>query len=452
MRNTVKQRTTHRPYTPKIPDVGVGRRRLSIADYLASLVVLLLLPALFIPMIMTAGAQAELGLAAGTVAPGQRVTIVGEGFTPKSSGTLQVDGAQVARYNVSARGTFETRFRMPKSLTPGSHTLRARSGGTTLASLVMLSTALTLQGAPVSASPATAPPATPGPSSSFELALPPPVAIATQTPIATPTPLPTPVPVVTPAPVAIPPPAPAAPAPTAAPVPPPTPAPQTGVTRTFGPTATAAQLVAAISDNTVDTIYLTPGTYAVGKLEIVANRTRPVTVLAASGGVTFDGNSVPGTQSVFAEFRGAANITFAGFTVTDYGPLGTGVIVLTDGSHHITFTGLNMIGNRMTGGNDHLIYPAGYSAAVHDITIQNSTLDGASGGAVHIYHDPGAFNIRVLNNRITNNTWGIIAASVGSTVTASGNTFSGNDYNMLAYAGSTITASGNSPSNAVTPW
>ena len=177
-----------------------------------------------------------------------------------------------------------------------------------------------------------------------------------------------------------------------------------------------------------------------------------MTIRPESGGVVFNGNSVPGAQSVFAAFRGAANITFMGFTVTNYGPIGTGVIVLTDGAHHITFNGLTMTGNRMTGGNDHLIYPAGYTAAVHDITIQNSILDGAAGGAVHIYHEPGAVNIRVLNNRITNNTWGVIAAATGSTVTVAGNTFSGNKYNMISYPGTTISASGNAPSNFVTPW
>jgi len=124
--------------------------------------------------------------------------------------------------------------------------------------------------------------------------------------------------------------------------------------------------------------------------------------------------------------------------------------VLYNGAHHITLDALTMTGNRMTGGNDHLIYPAGHSAATHDVTISNSTLDGASGGAIHIYHDPGALNVRVLNNRITNSTWGIIAAATGATVIATGNTFSGNGYNMLAYPIATINASGNSPSDFVT--
>ena len=447
--------------------MGRNRDRITTADRIATLIVLLLVPALLVPMIVTVAAGPALRLADGPVVAGQRTKIVGEGFDARSAGTLELNDVQVARYNVSRRGTFEISIPVPKNLPPGSHTLTARSGGVSLASLVLLSATVSLQGTPAGASDADRARGTRAPSeiSGLEVGAATPVDLPTQTPSATPTPLPTPelfptpTPLPTPAPVIMPPPvfvwAPVATPPPilapAGPAAPPLLQPPIGVSRTFGPTVTAAELVAAISDNSLDTILLSPGTYRVGGLHISANRTRPVTVRPESTGVTFDGDSVPGTQSTFAWFSGAANITFAGFTVTDYGPIGTGVIVLTDGAHHITFDGLTMTGNRMTSSNDHLIYPAGYCCAVHDLTIQNSTLNGASGGAVHLYHAPGAYNVVVRNNQISNNLWGIIAAVSGGRVTATGNAFSGNGVNMIAYAGSIITASGNSPSDYVDP-
>ena len=253
--------------------MGGRRRRLTTADWFGTLIVLLLLPALCIPMLISAAAGPRIGLAAGDVVPGHRVTIAGERFQPKSSGTLEFAGVQVARYNVDRRGTFETSFRVPKNLPPGSHTLFARSGSITVASLVLISAAFAAQGAPVGASPVV--PAPSGPLDLAEVASATSIAMPTQSPLPTPVPLPTPeliptpVPLPTPAPVVTPVPVFVTPPPASTPTGPatgPAPPASAGVALTFGPSATAAQLVAAISDNSIDTIFLQPGTYHVGKL------------------------------------------------------------------------------------------------------------------------------------------------------------------------------------------
>lgn len=245
---------------------------------------------------------------------------------------------------------------------------------------------------------------------------------------------------------------------------PPTPA---STTRIFGPTVTATQLAAAIADNSLDTILLQPGTYHVGRLPtITAARTRLVTIRPESGTVVFDGDSVAGVQKLFLWFQGAANITFQDVTITDYAPLDTGVVIFTDGAHHITFDGVTMTGNRAPGTNDHLFYPAGYSAAPHDLVIKNSVLDGVEGGCVHLYHDPaddGYTTVLVENNDISHCGWGIINSIRHGLVTATGNRFSHIGENlrpdyppseMLSYDFAPyfakINASGNTPNDNVT--
>ncbi len=219
---------------------------------------------------------------------------------------------------------------------------------------------------------------------------------------------------------------------------------------------TGTQLKAAISDNSLDTILLQPGTYHVGRMDIFAARTRPVVVRPESSGVTFDGDSVAGVQKLFIWFNGAANITLQGVTITDYGPKDTGVIIFTDGAHDITLDGLTMTANRLTGDNDHLIYPAGYSAAGYNLTVKNSLLDGAGGGGcIHVYHPPGPLSVYVTNNQIRNCHWGIINAAEGSVVYATGNTFTGCTVNMLTYKtayNTELYASGNNPNNNVVLW
>ncbi len=196
-----------------------------------------------------------------------------------------------------------------------------------------------------------------------------------------------------------------------------------------------------------DTLYVRGGTYG-GEFMYwtkAGTASAPIWVKAYPGETpVFDGN---GTRQ-FIWFRdGAAHVYLDGLRVTDYAPSGTGVIIFTDGANNIVLTSMHMAGNSMGTHNDHLVYPA--SPGVHHITVRYSYLAGATGGAVHVYHDPGAQNIKVHNNTIENNLWGVIADS-GSTVEVYNNVFKGNEVNIRRTGGATVNAYGNSPSNKIT--
>jgi hypothetical protein len=452
---------------PRTPTEPTRRKALSLADRVATLIVILLVPALLVPVIMTAAAGPRLSVTAGTVAPGQRVTVEGERFTARSRGWIVVDGRRVARYTAGRSGTFEISFRMPRTLRPGStYTLYARSGGTSLASLV-LSVTLVAQSVPVSAADDLSP--------ADVIEGPPVAAVATPTPSPTPRPTPKPTPEPTPVPTPLPTPVPVAatppPAPAATPKPQPapaTPAPQppaaggpmvpggrvfylspggsdSGSGSASSPWRTLESASSKLKPG--DTLYLRGGTYTGEQMYWTSAGTaaKPIWVKAFPGeGVVFDGN---GTRQ-FIWFRdGASFVYLDGFRVTDYAPSGTGVIIFTDGAHDIVLTAMTMNGHHAPDNNDHLVYPA--SPNVRNITVRYSVLDGAAGGCVHVYHSPGAQGVKVHNNQLRNCTWGVIADS-GSTVDVYNNVFSGNDVNIRRTGGATVNAWGNSPSNKIT--
>jgi hypothetical protein len=195
-----------------------------------------------------------------------------------------------------------------------------------------------------------------------------------------------------------------------------------------------------------DTLYVRGGTYANQTLnwQVSGTASAPIWVKAYPGETpVFDGSST----RLFIWFRdGASHVYLDGLKVVGYGPSGTGVIIFTDGAHHIVLTGMTMSNFRMGGYNDHIIYPA--AAGVNNITVKYSYLAGASGGAVHLYHAPGAQQVRVQNNTIRDSYWGVIADS-GSSVEVSYNTFVNNTTNIRRTGGATVTAFGNSPNDTI---
>jgi hypothetical protein len=451
-----------------MPTPPARGKALSLADRIATAIVFLLVPALLVPVIMTAAAGPKLSVVAGTIAPGQRVTIEGERFNGRSNGWIVVDGRRVARYTAGRSGTIEISFRMPRTLRPGStYTLYARSGGTSIASLV-LSVTLAAQSVPVSASSDQLSPedVIEGPPL-VALATPTPVPTASPTPKPTPTPVPTPMP--TPVPVAATPPPPAATPAPQAPAPA-TPAPQPPPPAAGGPMVPGGRVLylspngsdsgsgsasspwrsleaASSKLKPGDTLYLRGGTYGGEQMywTTAGTAAKPIWVKAFPGeAVTFDGN---GTRQ-FIWFRDGASYVFLdGFRVTDYAPSGTGVIIFTDGAHDIVLNALTMSGHYAPDNNDHLVYPA--APNVRNITVRNSVLDGAEGGCVHLYHSPGPQAVKVHNNQIRNCTWGVIADS-GSTVDVYNNVFTGNTVNIRRTGGATVNAWGNSPNNNIT--
>jgi hypothetical protein len=195
-----------------------------------------------------------------------------------------------------------------------------------------------------------------------------------------------------------------------------------------------------------DTLYLRGGTYVGQGVQwtVSGSASAPIWIKAYPGErPVLDGN---GSVRQFLWFRGGAgHLVVDGLVVTRYRPSDSGVIIFTDGAHHITLQNLSASGNFGSSANEHIFYPA---ATTHDITIRYSYIAGASGGAVHMYHSPGAQRVKVYNNTIRDSYWGVIADS-GSTAEVYNNVFQNNSVNMYQTGGAKITAWGNSPNNTV---
>lgn len=191
-------------------------------------------------------------------------------------------------------------------------------------------------------------------------------------------------------------------------------------------------LLAALDDNTLDEIVVKNGTYTVAGASSkgptalwigakFADRTRPILVRAETkGGVMLSGagaNHWIGLSFI----EGAHDQTWDGFTFINAEPTQTGVIVFggTYGvlgpqwvaPHHITLRNIKIaasITSSYAGSGDHSIYIAdSASPGVHDILVENYTVDGAGGvnTALTMYHSaagfPNASNVTVRNIDVT---------------------------------------------------
>src|SRR5206468_11074118 len=68
--------------------VAPAPRPSKLRDWLATLPIVLLVPALVLPLVMTAAAGVSLKAVPGSASPGQRVAVVGDGFDSGESGSL----------------------------------------------------------------------------------------------------------------------------------------------------------------------------------------------------------------------------------------------------------------------------------------------------------------------------------------------------------------------------
>ena len=183
-------------------------------------------------------------------------------------------------------------------------------------------------------------------------------------------------------------------------------------------------LLDALDNNDISDIVVANGTYRVSPAGLqkadslwiddrFLDRTNPVTVRAETrGGVTFDGG---GTSSFGALtfVAGAHHQTWDGFTFANGAATDTGVVAFGgyDGlaaPHHITLRHLTFLGScrgRATtaSGNttDHAIYFSQSVGGVHDVVLEDITVDGSGylASAVHFFHsdsaNPNAWNVTV---------------------------------------------------------
>ena len=148
-----------------IPPAPARRRYL---DWLISLPVALLVPALILPFVPASAGAPQLAFA-GPVVPGTKVMLVGSGFPTEARIVFRWDGERVEWLDgvrTGADGAFEERVRIRATVTPGVHLLEAhRRYEDRSLSEVLLAVPVTVEPAPAdSASPTPTPSPSPSPS------------------------------------------------------------------------------------------------------------------------------------------------------------------------------------------------------------------------------------------------------------------------------------------------
>ena len=213
------------------PTAEVPRHRSRLRELLATLPILLLVPALALPLAGAAGRTPTLVVDPGSARAGATIQVTGDGFPKAASVRLTVAGGTLADVVVRGNG----RFRIDAAL-PGTLPLGPAKVAALLADAELVATTVTIVAASPSptSTPQPTPTATPAPA-----ATPAPTPTRTPAPTATPAPTPTatpaPTPTASPAPTATP-----APTPTATPAPTATPGPIQTATPAPTPTATPA--------------------------------------------------------------------------------------------------------------------------------------------------------------------------------------------------------------------
>ncbi len=101
-------------------------RHSMLRDRLATLPILLLGPALIVPMLITSAASPTLRVTPEEPAPGQDVTVKGVGFDRRMDGALLTDDDdEIATFRTDSRGRFTVRFTLPASFDVGDHDITA---------------------------------------------------------------------------------------------------------------------------------------------------------------------------------------------------------------------------------------------------------------------------------------------------------------------------------------
>jgi hypothetical protein len=401
-----------------IPTTAPRRRR--VRDWLATLPIILLVPALIIPMLSAqAGAVSPTLFVSGAAVAGGQITVYGDGMPKREWVQLRLDSAQLVTVRTTVGSTFTTNVTLPESTTPGVHVLSAsaetgRSGRKADSSLTGSETlaivTVSVGSGTVSPTPTPTPVPTPA-------ATPVPTATPLPTPVATPSPTPRPTPSPTPAPTPTPTPA-ATPAPTPAPTP--TPAPSGTSVRV----TSIAALLTNLANNSITEIVVANGIYHVSPATSLrtdslwigskfAGRTNHVTVRAETiGGVVLDGGGVGYAMSWLNFSEGSHDQTWQGFKFANGNAEQTGVIVFGGyagraPAHHITLKDMTVLASvsGTAGATAHAVYfSQAASGGTHDILFDRFTVDGSGGvdSALHFYSSgTGTYNVTVRNMYVT---------------------------------------------------
>jgi outer membrane biosynthesis protein TonB len=223
-----------------LPRQAVGGAGHSLAGWLATRTMAMLMPALVIPLLVASGAgqPATLVLDPSSGPAGSRIAVAGAHFSPGAAGQLLFDGSGsgMPRFHADFSGSFSLSFTVPTTTGRGVHSLDARPDERTRGSAAFVSAVISATFTVGTAGVAVLPqssggptpvptPAQATPSTRVPNPIPTPVSGSEATGVPAPIPPPVPPPAPTPVPASIPTPT---PRPTAVPTPVPTPAPSSG--------------------------------------------------------------------------------------------------------------------------------------------------------------------------------------------------------------------------------
>jgi hypothetical protein len=359
-------------------------RRSRLVDWIATLPLIALLPALMLIASVTSGSEASMATSPATTTAGGRVTINGTGFPRAERGYLAWDGSPTTTvYKARGNGRFSVTFTVPAKAAASSHELAAFGGPGTPVERASVSIQVTAS-APTSAptpTPTTAPTPTP-----------------TRAPTPTPTTAPTPTPTT----------APTSP-PTTAPTPSPTTAPTAAPPAPSCGSSLQAMVNAVPSGGTLNVT-------GCGPYREVVTITRPLTLIGAS--IT-GGTAAP--QSGNIQISGTSNVVIENARVTDSG----GACISADNSSYVTIRGsfmsgcaqegyhishvdhLLFTGNRITGNNPRHEYSWGWEAGggkacfTTNSTFSNNEADHNLGPG--LWFDCNDSGITISGNRVHDN-------------------------------------------------
>jgi outer membrane biosynthesis protein TonB len=471
-----------RPAVPTPPAAPHRHRRLR--DWLATLPILLLVPALIIPTLATSAGSASLSVSGVPVAGGQ-VMVTGHNFPKREWIQLRWDSLDLVTVRSSSNSTIAITITIPAMAGPGMHVVTASSmnsgprrsadklaavAPTTSSTLASVDVAVLAATATPSPTPTPTPVATPTPApTAAPTPAPTPVPTPTPAPTAAPTPAPTPVPTPTPAPTAAPTPAPTpvptpTPAPTAAPTPAPTPVPTPTPAPTAAPTpaptpapsptpssttsrylapngsdsnagtqaAPWATLGGAISKMRAgETLYVRGGTYTVTTrttyVTVAGTASEPITIRNYPGETPVFTSSVRQVNYLYfadgARYITVSGLTFRGPDLVAADSDGESLIGFIGNASDITITGNSFYGSPAWNSLQHLVYFAGPGT---NLRVTNNLFDGrgSKGDAITTYHEPNATNVVVSGNQFRNLDQGVLIWSSIAGFVIDGNTFS----------------------------
>ncbi len=445
-----------------------------IRNWIATLVMVLAIPALVVPTLIGIGSSALLTATPSTTPAGSAVELAGVGFSPGERVVVVIEDDVVAprELRVDVEGSFSTAIWIPATTEPDAYRVEVRRSGSlplgrmVIARLTLNVTAsagaddltdpepmqrqareLRANGHPFQAS------STPEPSSA-EVIDPPALEPATPEPTAPPAtpPPPTPTPAT---------PVPATPAPTPVPATP-APEPPTASGRAFfiapggsddasgsieAPWRSISRASAALGPG--DVLYARGGTYTGQGGYNWATTARgtaaaPITFAAYPGEVpVFDGGWTIGNGLILAD---VGHVVVRGLKFTHYDDQWGGAPILLLRAHDIVIEGSTFIDNGRTAQQDHHIY---VNSGCWNVVIRNNYMQGTPGAGVHIYHDPGPTNVVIAGNTMIGGYWGVVIGSSADRVSITENAFSGNVVNIDNGPGTNVSASGNSPNDII---